>query len=110
MVNTLAMELSNLFVDDELNDNMMDGECSSDPEWGSVGYADALDHMGVTYKNIDQYGGEDRGSDFYTVWEFTRDDETVWFKFQGWYQSYEGATFERVFEVKPKEKVVTVWE
>lgn len=51
-------------------------------------------------KAIDHYGGEDQGSDYYTIWHFPAAD--VYIKFEGWYQSYNGAEFERMFQVEPK--------
>jgi hypothetical protein len=74
------------------------------------GYAKELNEMGVTYKLVGLYGGEDMGSEYWAVWEFSRADETCMFKFDGYYQSYNGADFNSVFEVKPKQKTITVWE
>ena len=76
----------------------------------SYGYGKELTEMGVTFKPVDSYGGEDQGHDYWCVWEFTRGDEVVRFKFDGWYASYDGATFEQVYEVSLVQKTITVWE
>ena len=52
---------------------------------------------------VDDYGGEDCGSTFYTVYKFERGDETAYVQFDGYYQSYAGAEYEGMFEVSPKE-------
>jgi hypothetical protein len=67
---------------------------------------------GISFKLVDSYGGEDQGSDYYTVYKFTDNDtgEEVYAKFQGWYQSYDGAEYESWSFVQPKEKTVIVYE
>lgn len=65
---------------------------------------------GIAYQSVDHYGGEGQGEDYWTVYEFTKDGETVYLKWQGWYYSYEGTTFDSVSEVKPVERVVTFYE
>lgn len=125
----LNKTLKDLFVDHDKCETMMYYECNYDPDYTyrpydwktkehgdpihspiESGYAKELDEMGVDYTVETQYGGEDMGSEYYTVWKFTKGDETCYFKFNGWYQSYHGADFNEVFEVLPKEKTITVWE
>tara|TARA_R110000796_G_scaffold30122_15_gene80800 strand:+ start:6991 stop:7383 length:393 start_codon:yes stop_codon:yes gene_type:complete len=129
-MNTLSKELTDLFVDDEKNSEMMHGDCRYDPSHPvynysggykvdervqtgtrevSSGYGKELTTLGISFKEVDSYGGEDCGSEYWCVWEFTRGDEVARFKFEGWYASYDGATFEHVFEVKPVQKTITVW-
>ena len=76
-------------------------------------YFDFLDK--VKEKNIQfqyeaSYGGEGQGDDYWSVYSFSRDDETVYVKFSGWYASYNGSEFSEWFFVKPQEKVFTVYE
>lgn len=59
--------------------------------------------LGVSHEVVDNYGGEGMGDQFYAVWEFTRGDETVYYRFDGWYASHYGAEYHNYFEVKPKE-------
>lgn len=56
---------------------------------------------GLSCKQVDQYGGEDMGREYYTVYKFTQNDNVMWIKFDGWYASYDGSNFESVFEVHP---------
>lgn len=65
---------------------------------------------GITYECVDNYGGEDCGREYYYIWKFTRGDESVAFKFEGWYASHYGSEYESYFQVKPVEKTVIVWE
>ena len=61
-------------------------------------------------KEIEQYGGEDQGSTWYSVKHFV--DHDVYIRTDGYYQSYNGTDFYdglgRV--VTPKKKTVTVFE
>jgi hypothetical protein len=36
--------------------------------------------------------------------------QVAFIKFDGWYASYEGSTYEQFYEVKPVEKTITVFE
>jgi hypothetical protein len=44
------------------------------------------------------------------VWKFSRDKEEIYFKFNGYYQSYNGARFDDYFQVEPKEVKVIQYE
>ena len=61
---------------------------------------------------VDQYGGEDQGSTWYSVKYFP--DHDIYIRVDGYYSSYEGVDFfdgwESCKEVRPKEKVITVYE
>lgn len=59
---------------------------------------------------IDQYGGEDQGSTWYSVKHFV--DHDVYIKTSGYYTSYHGTDFEEGYgeEVKPTQKTITVYE
>lgn len=61
-------------------------------------------------KEIDQYGGEDQGSTWYTVKYFV--DHDVYIRTDGYYSSYNGTDFDQGFgrEVKPTQKTITVYE
>lgn len=65
-----------------------------------------IDSLRLDVKCSGEYGGEDMGSDYWSVYKFTLDDVSVYVKFQGFYQSYNGAEFSEWFFVEPKEKVV----
>ncbi len=63
----------------------------------------AMDNNVAQPSIVDNYGGEDMGSTYYAVHKFTRDDETVFIKFFGYYASYNGADYEGFRQVFPKE-------
>jgi len=65
----------------------------------------------IVWEEIEQYGGEDKGSVWYSVKYFP--DHDVYLKVDGWYSSYTGAEFNGwndVYEVKPIQKTITVYE
>ena len=57
-------------------------------------------------------GGEGEGENWWVVYHFVEHD--VYVRVDGWYQSYEGTDFYEGWdcckEVRPKEKVITVYE
>lgn len=55
----------------------------------------------------DYYGGSGLGEEYWTVFYFPKLD--IYIKFDGYYQSYEGSTFQQSYEVKPEEKTITVY-
>lgn len=58
----------------------------------------------VTAKVVDEYGGEDCGSTYYTVWQFDLNNGTTFYlRFDGWYASHYGCDYQDFREVKPKE-------
>ncbi len=62
---------------------------------------------------VEQEGGEDRGSNWYSIKYFP--DHDVYIKVAGYYTSYEGTDFYGGFEeccseVRPKEKTIIVYE
>lgn len=119
----------NPFVMDELMygmHNHVSGSPSSDDfiingEYNWESYHSAVDswneellkkHGIGEIKLVEDYGGEDCGSTYYKVYHFI--DHDIYIRLDGWYASYVGCDFdtwdESVCEVKPKEKVVTVYE
>ena len=64
------------------------------------------------HKGVDSYGGEDQGSDFYSVILIRNPDdhdEQYHIKFKGWYASYDGAEYHNWSFVEPKQKTITVY-
>jgi len=97
---------------DTINE-MFVGELDENPRWDSEEIADfrkQLTEAGITFKLVDRYGGEDQGSDYWSVYSFSDSSEVVFIQFDGWYASYDGSTFEEFFEVKAVEKTITVFE
>lgn len=64
---------------------------------------------GWEFSLVERYGGEDQGSEFWSVYEFKKGDFSILFKFDGWYQSYNGSEFEEYFEVVPAQETITVY-
>jgi len=63
------------------------------------------------WKEIAQHGGEGEGENWYSVKYFP--DHDVYLKVSGQYYSYDGTHFDgwdKVKEVKPQEKTITVYE
>ena len=80
-----------------------------------AGYAMDWESGGLPfeYKGVDSYGGEDQGSDFYSVLLIRNPDnhdEQYYIKFQGWYTSYAGADYDDWSFVEPKQKTITVYD
>lgn len=70
------------------------------------------DALPFEYKGVDSHGGEDQGSDFYSVILIRNPDnhdEQHYIKFQGWYASYDGADYDSWSFVGPKQKIITVY-
>lgn len=68
-----------------------------------------LKQFNLTIEQVDSYGGEDMGSDYWRIFKFTDKEsgESVLVKFDGSYASYSGSTFESWFFVDPKQVMVT---
>lgn len=73
-------------------------------------FGDWEDLLGWTVKLVDEYGGEDCGSTYYSVYKFTRGSEEFYLRFDGYYQSHYGADYESFSEVEPAKKEITVWK
>lgn len=67
------------------------------------------DYQSIVAAHVDNYGGEDKGSEYWSVWKFTKDSEEVLVKFEGYYQSHYGTDFQDWNFVKTAQKMVTVY-
>jgi hypothetical protein len=66
-----------------------------------------------TVKHVDNYGGEGMGDQYFVVFEIVSEDGLTrrMFKKNGYYASHDGAYLDgRLFEVKPVQKTITVYE
>ncbi len=64
-----------------------------------------------TVKSIEQHGGQGQGDSIYAVYSVEKSGtELGYVKASGWYASHCGCEFRKAFEVKPVEKMVTVFE
>lgn len=65
----------------------------------------------MTEKCVAHYGGEDQGSDYWTVWQFNHEDgDKTLIRVNGWYQSYNGTEYNDYDEVQPAEQQVVVYK
>lgn len=72
-------------------------------------FLDSVNELGLTFEFEDRYGGEGQGDEYWSVYKFSRGDEVVYVKFDGWYASYNGSEFNEWYFVEPQEKVITVF-
>lgn len=70
-----------------------------------------LDLSGTTitsFEEVDSYGGEGKGEDYWIVYKFVSvNNEVAYVKFNGYYYSYDGANYNNWFFVEPKQVMVT---
>lgn len=90
-------------------------EADSIPECFMRGYipnrfTSVLDAKDITAESVDEYGGEDQGSDYWNVWKFTKGTEEVFVKFYGYYASHYGSEYQGLKIVNPTQKTIVVYE
>ncbi len=73
-------------------------------------FKDAFSNEGISVHSVDEYGGEDQGSDYWHVWKFIKDSETVYVKFYGFYASHYGTDYLGFKIVTPQQKTITVYK
>lgn len=116
MTDKLSDKINVLFVEADKNvkDEFHSGEFKlKDYDWDYPSVKDfkrQLAEAKISFELVDRYGGEDQGSDYWSVYSFTDGMQAVFIKFDGWYASYDGSTYEEFYEVQPVEKTVTVFE
>lgn len=63
-----------------------------------------------TFEIVDEYGGEGQGDNYWGVAKITKDNEEVFVRLSGWYQSYNGAECDNYNDwelVEPKQVTET---
>lgn len=79
-------------------------------EWEELqGEAVVVDGLGIVTV-VETFGGEGMGDQYYMVFKLEDCSGERFFKLDGWYASWDGGTYDRMFEVKPVEKTVTFYE
>lgn len=94
------------------NRKLCDGLMHAEKGWNVMTYSQGiLNNFCDGAEVLDNYGGENQGSTYYSVILFELKDGQgyVTLKFEGWYASYNGADFERFFEVHGVEVTKTEW-
>lgn len=56
---------------------------------------------GISFDHEENYGGEDMGSEYWSVYSFTDGKDAVYVKFDGYYQSFNGSEYKGFYFVKP---------
>lgn len=72
-----------------------------------------IDLSGVWAWREDDYGGEEKGSEYWVIVGFSESEDKsnpIYAKFDYYYASYNGADYERWEFVKPVEKTILVFE
>ena len=63
--------------------------------------------VGISFEHIDNYGGEEMGREYWSVYAFHDEAHAVYVEFDGWYDSYNGSEYEEWFFVEPRQVQVT---
>ena len=106
MKNTIKELLDN--CDSDMINGFFESEYNNQ-YYGSHEDRQALENSGFEIEHVDNHGGEDEGSDYWSVYKFTKGGESVYVKFQGYYASYVGSEFNEWFFVEPQQKTITVY-
>lgn len=80
-----------------------------DVYWEEIWSSEWIDLKDFKVRRVDSYGGEGQGDDYWMVLEVEFSDVVKAFELSGYYASYDGGYYENIKEVKPVDKVVTVW-
>ena len=100
-------------VDSDIINEFFCGEINESTRWDSeeiTEFRKVISDAGITFEFVDRYGGEDQGSEYWSVYSFSDSMQVVFIQFDGWYASYDGSTYDSFFEVQPVEKMITVFE
>ncbi len=100
-------------ADSDVRNDFFHAEISDNITWDSEEMSDfrkAASDQGINFAYVDRYGGEGEGEEYWSVYLFSGGLEVVFIKFDGYYASYEGATYECFYEVQAVERLVTFYE
>lgn len=92
------------------NNEIRGSEPSRWDEQEVVEFKREMKEAGIAFEFVDRYGGEDQGSEYWSVYSFSDGMQIVLIKFDGYYASYDGSTYEEFYEVQSVEKTITVFE
>lgn len=96
LLNEASHDIIQEFFHSEIGDNIT---------WDSDEVSDfrkLVADQDITFEHVDNYGGEEMGREYWSVYRFSQGDDSVLVKFDGWYESYNGSEFEEWFFVKSK--------
>lgn len=97
-------------ADSDIINEFFHSELTENTRWDSDEVTDfrkKLSDEGISFEHIDNYGGEEMGREYWSVYKFFTDNESLYVQFDGWYQSYNGSEYEEWFFVEPRQVQVT---
>lgn len=73
---------------------------------------DRFTSEGIEFRQVEQFGGEGQGDNYWIVFSSTRDNKTQFWMVPGWHASHVGSelSWAELYEVKRVQKVVDDWE
>lgn len=96
LLNAAGHDIEREFFNSEMRD--------AHSKWDSdeiTEFRNELSDAGISFNHEDNYGGEDMGSEYWSVYTFTAGDVSVHVKFDGYYQSFDGSTYKGFHFVSP---------
>lgn len=104
LLNEADSDIIQEFFHSEISDNITgDSEEIED-------FRKKLSDVGIRFEHVDNYGGEEQGRDYWSIYAFHDEAHVVYVKFDGWYASYHGSEYEEWFFVEPRQVQVTQFE
>lgn len=73
------------------------------------GPEELFDNELINVNEVARYGGEDQGSEYWSVYSFSKGSEQFFVKFYGWYASHNGSEYQGYKFVTPKEETIIVY-
>jgi hypothetical protein len=107
MLRSADLNVLSDFYNSEVNTVFKDNKYVNDQ---TLYFLSELINNGISWKFEDGYGGEGKGEEYWSVYSFTKNEETVYIKFDGYYQSYSGSEYDDFYQVEPKHVMVTRYQ
>jgi len=104
-MSTLKDEVKGILKEADTNiiNEFFRSEINENERWDSdeaTEFKLTLTNAGISFNHEDNYGGEDCGSEYWSVYSFKKESEMVYVKFEGWYASYDGSNFDKWYFAK----------
>lgn len=100
-------------ADSEIIQEFFHSELTESTKWDSEEVTDfrkKLSDVGIRFEHVDNYGGEEQGRDYWSIYAFHDEAHVVYVKFEGWYASYHGSEYDEWYFVEPRQVQVTQFE
>lgn len=97
-------------ADSDVIHEFFHSELTESTRWDSdevTEFRKKLSDAGIRFEHVDNYGGEEQGREYWSVYSFHDASHVVYVQFDGWYQSYNGSEYEEWFFVEPRQVQVT---